>query len=107
MRHIAITAAALAFGLCGTAALGQTAPRPAAALVGPVTGDPEKDSIGLVLAGPTEARETGCGGEPRFTPEAMPVGTPTGNPEKDSVGFLLLPGDDGCPGVAGRDATRP
>jgi hypothetical protein len=37
----------------------------------------------------------------------MPVGTPTGNPEKDSVGFLLLPGDDGCPGVAGRDATRP
>ncbi len=104
MRIVAI--AALAFGLCGTAATGQTVPRPEPGLVGPIIGDPEKDSIGFVLAGQGQAWEAACGGMPRYTAEAVPVGTATGDPEKDSVGFLLLPGEDGCHGAAGRDATR-
>jgi hypothetical protein len=107
MKPVAIATAALAFGLCATVAMGQTTPRSEARQVGPVTGDPEKDSIGFVLAGAAGTGMAGCGGAPRFTSEAVAVGIPTGDPEKDSIGFLLLPGEEGCPGLAGLGTARP
>lgn len=106
MRSSTITAVALAFSSCGTAALAEMAPRPQPVLIGPVTGDPEKDNVGFIITQRADARETRCSGVPRYTSEAVMVGAPTGDPEKDSFGFLVLPGDGGCAGAAERGETR-
>jgi hypothetical protein len=92
---------ALLLGSGGVAG-GAEPPRPDAAAdvrntvqVGPVTGDPEKDSVGLVR----DARGE-CGLGPLFSQDVVAHGPRTGDPEKDSLGFRVT-GQSGC-----ADATR-
>ncbi|HYZ63788.1 MAG TPA: hypothetical protein VE650_15170, partial [Acetobacteraceae bacterium] len=104
MKAAATAVVALAFGLGGTVALAQGAPRPEARLTGPVTGDPEKDTVAYL---PTEAGGTGgtpCRSALRFTAEAAPVGTRTGDPEKDTVAYL--PAETGCVDMAGSNGPQ-
>jgi hypothetical protein len=80
--------AVLAFASAGFAAeppAGSAAPDgPGLVQVGPVTGDPEKDSVGLANGVRDE-----CGPVPLFAREVVPHGPRTGDPEKDSVGLRV------------------
>ncbi len=95
----AAAVAALAFALAGGA--GSAAEPPAAepggpgtVQVGPVTGDPEKDSVGF--AGRVHDE---CGLVPLFGRGAVPHGPRTGDPEKDTVGFRVAGQYDSCDGT--------
>lgn len=63
-------------------------------LVGPATGDPEKDTVGFVLS-----EHGACGLVPRFSTTPERVGEATGDPEKDDIGFVVV-GHEGCAAVA-------
>ena len=52
--------------------------------VGPATGNPEKDTVGLFCAQPETALPDSPAGAGR---PRVQVGAPTGDAEKDSVGF--------------------
>ncbi|TNC07338.1 hypothetical protein FF100_32590 [Methylobacterium terricola] len=56
--------------------------------VGPVTGNPEKDTVGLFCAQPEPDRPAASIGGSR---PAARVGAMTGEAEKDSVGFVAAP----------------
>ncbi|MFH6786599.1 MULTISPECIES: hypothetical protein [Methylobacterium] len=56
--------------------------------IGPTTGNPEKDTIGLFCAQPEPDLPAAPTGGTR--PSAR-VGAPTGEAEKDSVGFIAAP----------------
>ena len=96
----AIIAAAIALTLGTTAsATAQTAPRSPAVtvLVGPATGDPEKDTVGFVLS-----ERGACGLVPQFSATPERVGEATGDPEKDDIGFVVV-GHEGCAALAAGD----
>lgn len=57
--------------------------------IGPATGNPEKDTIGLFCAQPEPGLPDAPPGSGR--PSAR-VGAVTGDAEKDSVGFIAAPG---------------
>lgn len=52
--------------------------------VGPVTGNPEKDTVGLFCAQPEPALPVASAAGGRLTTR---VGAPTGDAEKDTIGF--------------------
>jgi len=56
--------------------------------IGPTTGNPEKDTVGLFCAQPEADRPAASTGGTR--PSAR-VGALTGEAEKDSVGFVAAP----------------
>ncbi|MCF4128979.1 hypothetical protein [Methylobacterium sp. SyP6R] len=56
--------------------------------VGPTTGNPEKDTVGLFCAQPDTALPP-AGQASRYS--VVPVGATIGDVEKDSVGFALSP----------------
>ena len=78
---------ALALALAGAVPAGEAGSEEAPRLVqtGPVTGDPEKDTIAFEFAAPS-----GCSGlVPRFSAQPAQIGPATGDPEKDSFGFMV------------------
>ena len=66
----------------------------AAVQVGPATGDPEKDSIGLARDAHND-----CGLAPLFARDAVLHGPSTGDPEKDSLGLRVAGQYDSCAGT--------
>ena len=62
--------------------------------VGPVTGDPEKDSVGLARGDHDD-----CGLVPLFARDVVLHGPPTGDPEKDSLGLRVAGQYDNCDGA--------
>jgi hypothetical protein len=68
--------------------------------VGPVTGDPEKDSVGFVPPRPGDCDAP----RPRFADTPRQVGPSTGDAEKDTVAFEVI-GQDNCERSAARWAA--
>jgi hypothetical protein len=56
--------------------------------IGPVTGDPEKDTFGRDLAGRLPPPPA-----PRYSDAPRLIGWATGDPEKDTFGLVVLHGD--------------
>ena len=87
-----------AFGPGGVAqAQASAETRPEPMLIGTVTGDPEKDSLGYPTSFQGSSTLQGCGsGAPRYSTEMRHVGPVLGDPEKDSIGFIVLHDAGAC-----------
>lgn len=81
-----VAVAALAVG----AILSEPLPAPLG-YIGPVTGEPEKDTYGHDMTGRAPQAHI-----PHYSKEARFVGPRSGDPERDTFGLVVLRGDPGA-----------